>query len=487
MLSALLSYWNSLPGSGRTLAATAAAVSLSLVVLAACFAHPSTAALFGAPLHPEQLSEVEERLAEWNVAFTPTQDNVIVDTRRRNDLLLKLSLAGVPHTHLSSTDEMLSGIGALTPQSVIDAQTLAGRADDIASALRDVSGIQDARVIIAPAKNAEFADESGSTASASVRLRLSPGGVPGRDTIAGIQAFVAASVPGLSSQRVTILDDRGVALSAQEGGGDESVALQNALQSALDAAFGAGTAIVRVHAEYAASAVERHEITHIPIAAGSIDRTASERSYQRGDEHYHEESSQSSHGTQIHEVNSTTAPGALTRLSAAVFVDTSHAGDVLAIRDLAAATIGYDARRGDSLAVQAVDFARTPPTRKDFWWLLYGIVVPLTPTIVCVTGILIALRFAIPSLGNAVQALAERGRIAEASRRAPEMAPAHVRNLLAAEPPHAAAAIISALPAATAAAVLELYPAHERDAIVRRMHRTTSPLILDASEVLRRA
>jgi len=61
-----------------------------------------------------------------------------------------------------------------------------------------------------------------------------------------------------------------------------------------------------------------------------------------------------------------------------------------------------------------------------------------------------------------------------------------VRSALAQEPPHAAAAIISALPAATAAAVLELYPAHERDAIVRRMQRPHSPLIPDAQEVVRR-
>jgi len=54
------------------------------------------------------------------------------------------------------------------------------------------------------------------------------------------------------------------------------------------------------------------------------------------------------------------------------------------------------------------------------------------------------------------------------------------------EPPHAAAAIISALPAATAAAVLELYPAHEREAIVRRMQRANTPLIPDADEILGR-
>ena len=58
--------------------------------------------------------------------------------------------------------------------------------------------------------------------------------------------------------------------------------------------------------------------------------------------------------------------------------------------------------------------------------------------------------------------------------------------MLEQEPPHAAAAIISALPAATATAVLELYPPHEREAIVTRMQRRHSPLLGDAHELIRR-
>jgi flagellar motor switch protein FliG len=62
-----------------------------------------------------------------------------------------------------------------------------------------------------------------------------------------------------------------------------------------------------------------------------------------------------------------------------------------------------------------------------------------------------------------------------------------VRGALANEPPHAAAAIISALPAATAAAVLDMYPEHERAAIVRRMQRPASPLLSDAESFIANA
>lgn len=415
------------PALGKRPQAALGAIAIVAVIAIACsalFARSAQRPLFATPLHPEQLQEVEERLASWNVAFTPSADNVDVGPSHRNELLLRLSLAGVPHAHLAGEDEALATVGALTPQSVIDAQALAGREGDIAVALRDVAGVDDARVIVAPAKNGEFADEAATPATASVRLRLAPGVRLSGETVAGIRAFVAAAVPSLSPAHVTILDDRGVALDdaaneAATGAGD----LQTALQSALDAAFGAGSTIVRVHAEGA-------------------------------------------------------------RTTTAVFVDTAHAGDLLAVRDLAAATVGFDAERGDALAVQAVDFARLPTARKDLWWLLYGSIVPLLPTVVCVAGALAALRAAWPVVAGAIDALLERARLADAAKRAPAMAPARVRAMLAGEPPYAAAAVISALPAATAAAVLELYPQHEREAIVRRMHRARSPLVGDVGELL---
>lgn len=428
-LTLVLARWAALSARSRAIVGALLIAAPLIAVAASALGHPAQTALFATPLHPEQLEEVEERLAAWNVPFTPSQDNVLVETRRHDDLLLRLSLAGVPHAHLAGEDEALASVGALTPQSVIDAQALDGRADDIALSLRDVAGVQDARVIIAPAKSGEFADENGSAATASVRLRLVPGVRLTSQSVAGIRDFVAAAVPGLAASHVTILDDRGLALdatgSASDGGG-----LESALQSALDSAFGEGTTIVRVH--------------DVGVATSNVHR-----------------------------------------LATAVFVDTSHAGDLLAIRDLAAATVGFDAQRGDTLAVQAVDFARLPAARRDAWWLLYGSVVPLLPTLACVVGALLAIRCVSPALSNALHGVLERARIAEAASVAPEMAPARVRTLLAAEPPHAAAAVISALPAATAAAVLELYPPHEREAIVKRMHRTPPPLFPDPSELLR--
>src|SRR5947209_20541661 len=69
-------------------------------------------ALFAAPLRADQLAEVEARLAAWSVPYAASADNVRVERARRSDLLLRLSLAGVPHAHLAGSDEALAKLGA---------------------------------------------------------------------------------------------------------------------------------------------------------------------------------------------------------------------------------------------------------------------------------------------------------------------------------------------------------------------------------------
>lgn len=480
----MLARWNALPSPARA-AALAVAVALPLLAtIAGIAAHPPRVALFATPLQAEQLTEVEERLASWNVDFTPTADNVVVATRRRNDLLLRLSLAGVPHAHVESSGEALANVGVLTPQAVIDAQARAGLEGDIEAGLRGIDGLDDARVIVSPAKAAEFADQSDAAPSASVRLRLRAGTQLSRDAIAGIRAFVAAGVPGLQPARVTILDDRGIALDDRQTGADAG-ALQRSLQSALDTAFGDGATIVRVHAEYRADRSDERIVRRAPLA-GAIARTARSDAFDGNGRRFRHSDASEERGSETHEWSSQTPAGEVKRLSTAVFVDLTRGLDLAKVRDFAAATVGYDAARGDALAVAAIDFHRAPSPAKNVWWLLYGAIVPLAPAIVVAIGLFAVARVGIPPLFALLQTLVERAWVRRASRTVAEFPPARVRSALAQEPPHAAAAIISALPAATAAAVLEMYPPHERDAIVKRMQRPHSPLLADAGDLLRR-
>ncbi len=209
-------------------------------------------------------------------------------------------------------------------------------------------------------------------------------------------------------------------------------------------------------------------------------------SYDGGGKRYRKLEEGEDRGSETHELLSQTPPGALKRLSTAVFVDQSRALDTAKVRELAGAMLGYDPRRGDALAVEAVSFHRELPARKDVWWLLYGAIVPLAPVLILAIGLITCVRIAVPSLAALVQSFVERVVVERTSKAAAGFPPARVRSMLEQEPPHAAAAIISALPAATATAVLELYPPHEREAIVRRMQQRHAPLLSDAHELLRR-
>lgn len=482
----LVARWNALPKAVRIVAGGAFALVAALSIGAGIAFHPARERLFATPLHSEQLGEVEERLASWNVAFTPTADNVVVDARRRNDVLLRLSLSGVPHAHAETSGEALANVGVLTPQAVIDAQTRAGLAGDIEAGLRGIEGLDDARVIVAPAKSAEFADESTREASASVRVRLRTGAQLSREAIAGIRAFVAAGVPGLTPSRVTLLDDRGVALNESDTGGDEAADVQRSLQSALDGAFGDGTTIVRVRAEYRGDRRSERDVARTPVDGNAIAHAARSESFDDGGKRYRRREETDDRGSETREFVSETDRGDLKRLSTAVFVDVARGVEPAKVRDLAAATVGYDAARGDSLVVQAVDFRRERPARKDVWWLLYGAIVPAAPVLIAMLGLFAVARIATAPFAALVQTMIERASVSRTSKAVAGFAPSRVRSALAHEPPHAAAAIISALPAATAAAVLDLYPAHEREAIVKRMQRPHSPLLADAEELLRR-
>ncbi|MFY9632367.1 MAG: flagellar M-ring protein FliF C-terminal domain-containing protein [Candidatus Cybelea sp.] len=485
-LTLLGSRWNALSRAARACVGGAGLAILTLSLTLAILAHAPRVALFAAPLHPEQLGEVEARLAAWSIGFTATNDNVIVDAGRRNDLLLRLSLAGVPHPHLSSTGEALGTIGVLTPQAVVDAQTRAGLAGDIEAGLRGIDGVDDARVIVAPAKSPEFADETAHDASASVRLRLRPGSQLPQETIDGIRAFVAASVAELSPKRVTILDDRGFALGERTERNGDAAQVQASLQTALDAAFGDGTTIVRVRAEYANEQVSERDIRRVPVGPQAIAGTRRTESYDGGGKRYRRAEEGADRGSDTREITSQASPGGLRRLSTAVFVDRGRATDLAKIRELAEATVGFDARRGDLLAVEAVSFHQAPEMRRDAWSLVYDAFVPLAPALVVAIASIVCVRLAIPPCGALVRSLMERTALDRRSKAAAGFAPARVRSMLEQEPPHAAAAIISALPAATATAVLELYPPHEREAIVRRMQRSHAPLLDEAQEMLRR-
>ncbi len=390
--------------------------------------------LFATPLRADQLAEVEARLAAWSVPYAPGADNVRLERGRRSDVLLRLSLAGVPHAHLVGSDEALAKLGALTPQTVLEAQTRDALAADLALGLRGLDGVADARVVIAPSSGGVYADEAHRDATASVRIALAPGAhLPAR-TIAGIQAFVAGGVPGLDAERVTVLDDRGLALGA-DGVGD-GADVQAALQSALDGAFGAGTTIVRVHREPLGERREVHDVRRAALA-GTLARTTSDERYASSAKKYSKSGATEDRANDTHDEHRVAAADATARLTVAVFVDAARGLNLATIRALAAATAGIRPERGDAVSVEAVAFdgaarARAPRGGPAPGWVL-ALAGVLPQALTAIALVLVVGFAAKPLAGVAARAL-EAGTARTAAREVAGLPPARVRGALAGEP-----------------------------------------------------
>lgn len=476
---ALLARWRALSARRRTIVLGTFAALLGLGAFLVALSRDDRVALFSSPLRADQLSEVETLLAGWNIAFVPMNDNVRVERKRRSDLLLRLSLSGVPHPHVAGSSEAFANVGALTPQAVLDAQTRDGLAGDLELGLRGIAGIADARVIIAPAKAGMFSDEETHDASASVRLALLPGAHLSSDAIAGVRAFIAAGVPGLDPKHVTIVDDSGVALSSDDhDGAHDGGALQGALQSALDEAFGVGTTIVRVHIDRDPRTRETSEVRRASLGGPIVHSIVDER-FASDRKRYSKTAQNDDRGSDLHEERTSTGPGATERVSVAIFVDGERASDVLKIRALAIGAAGLRPARGDSVTVEAVRFARTDAAAYPAWPNLIGLIATIAPSAIAGGVVVVLVRLGIKPFASLVRSLLERGAVRAAAGSVSGYAPSQVRSALAGEPPHTTAAIISALPTATAAAVLELYPPEERADIVRRLTRPASPLLPD--------
>jgi flagellar M-ring protein FliF len=492
MSASVLNHWLQLPMRTRiVIGISGAALLVALSVF--FFSRDAQSALFARPLLPEQLADVETHLAAWNVPYTAESDNVRVASRSRNEVLLRLSLAGVPRPHIADSNETLAKVGALTPQSVLDAQSRDGLAGDLELGLRGITGISDAIVIIAPASPGYFADQQSHAASASVRLTLEPNVVLSPETVNGIKTFVAAAVPGLDPDHVAVLDDRGVALSGRPTSGEgEASALAGSIQSALDQMLGAGHAIVRAHVDVDGRTNVQLETKRTPALAQPISNSSVNERYQNGKKQYSKVQSNADAGSDVVQSETQSAPGTLQRVSVAVFLDQRLTAQIPQIRALVETAAGINYARGDTVTVQPITLAANagsavaPAQPGSPWHSLLATYLPaLPPAIIALAWLGLMLLLAKP-LARIILSFVDQAKAARAPASPPitvdaQLPPESIHRALCGEPPHTAATVIAGLPTPTAAAVLDLYPTEVRREIIGRLARPRSPLGVDVA------
>ncbi len=134
--------------------------------------------------------------------------------------------------------------------------------DELALSIQTIEGVQSARVILAIPEAGMFTPK-GQEATASVTLTITPGYSISTASIAAITNLVSGGITGLSTENVTVVDNRGRLLSnpsdpffgsgmggtLQDYKERVELSIQKKAEALLNAALGAGRATVMVTAE----------------------------------------------------------------------------------------------------------------------------------------------------------------------------------------------------------------------------------------------
>lgn len=130
---------------------------------------------------------------------------------------------------------------------------------ELTRTIQSLSEVREVRVLLALPEQGLF-KQATSKAKASITLVMRQGQALRAEQVIGIQRLVAAAVPGMTTQEVTIVDGHGVALTRSEGpdgdaGGstarldlkrDTENYLSRKVSAVLDQTFGAGQALASV-------------------------------------------------------------------------------------------------------------------------------------------------------------------------------------------------------------------------------------------------
>ena len=418
------------------------------------------ASLFAAPLHSSQAIEVERALTIWGEPFTAdaAHTQIFVNPARRRDVVLRLTLAGMPHRYVPTTADVLDQPqSAFASQTIVDDRRRSGVEGDIVASLRRIAGVADAMVVIAPAIDDPLAGDARTPATASVQLVMQSGAQLSGGAVSGIKRFVAASYPGLAAERVVVVDGTGNAVSVQasiDRAASRESRLQNSIQSALDAVFGAQAAIVRVSVRSIGE--ERSSRSTRMSPHGLIETDSGKERGAEGGKNFEKERNRRRYAYDTLEETSTSHADMPAHVAVAVFLDSRRIGldQAKLVADLVRAAAGADLARGDDIVVQALPFrassegvATAPPAPKFprlvLWALGAG----------CVAAIIM---FLWPT---------------RAGRTMPDTTAAiAVHDALQRELPHTAAYVLSGMPPRVRDRVLREYSVEQRERIIRHLN-----------------
>jgi flagellar M-ring protein FliF len=257
---------------------------------------------------------------------------------------------------------------------------------ELTRTILSLAEVRDARVHLALAEEGLF-KRAQARGKAAITLTLKPGASLRGEQVVGIQRLVAAAVPGIAAADVTIVDQRGVALTRTQADGEiehgsarldlkkeTEQLLARKAGEVLERALGAGQAIASVDVTLNMDVVRTtsEEVLGGPGRGGQsagvmvrereVVRDAAPPLDQRADGRTGNTQREIEYQTGRRVEQVVTQPGAIRRMQVVAVVSRPvDAQQLDQIRALVAAAVGLQPERGDAVVVQSLKALGTEP------------------------------------------------------------------------------------------------------------------------------
>jgi flagellar M-ring protein FliF len=268
---------------------------------------------------------------------------------------------------------------------------------ELGKTIESIDGVSAASVQLAIPQQSVFTDQQEDpTASVFVNTSASLGS----DQVEAIVHLVAAAYPGLTTDNVSVVDQKGNTLSSVGGGtaggsdaaADYEASTKSAVQAMLDKVLGPGNAVVTVAADVSNSSGTKKSTTYSAGATTPLSESSSSTSSGNGSgagatsgasgvlgddttdtstggnsatasgtsgSGYSQSASTKNNAVDTTETNQTIVPGTLNRQTIAVALNSNAAGAIsaTALQQMVSNAAGVNTSRGDTVSVTTVPFS----------------------------------------------------------------------------------------------------------------------------------